>query len=85
MRRTKTREQIVQQPYLNITDIQRLFQCSQKKAKKIYSFADEIDRTELGKYRLEDAKVRITSVCKVTGITIALLLKQTKSTQQPGN
>lgn len=85
MQRTKTREETAQLSYLTVTDIQRLLQCSWKKAKKVYSFADEIDRTELGRYRIEDHKVRMTTVCKVAGIPLAALLKQTKSTQQPGN
>jgi len=85
MQKLKTRQESVEQAYCNITDIKRILQCSWKKAKKVYSLADEIDTQELGRYRIEDHKVRITSMCKVSGIPLSALLRQIKSTQQPGN
>lgn len=84
MQRIKTRQETVELAYCNITDIQRLLGCSWKKAKKVYTFADEIDQSELGRFRIEDHKVRMTSVCKVAGIPLTALIKQVKSTQLSG-
>lgn len=71
----KTRQQIASQLYLTKTDIQRLLGVSQYKARRIYDLADGIDTEEL-KYRVEPAKVRLTSVSKVTGLSLNLIKKQ---------
>ncbi len=75
MQRVKTKTETAKQAYCNVTDIQRLLTCSWKKAKKLYQIADEMDAKELGRYRIEDHKVRITSVCKASGISLAALQK----------
>ena len=85
MQHKRTREEILGLPYLKTTDIRRLLCVSAQSAKKIYSLAEKIDIDQLGDYRIEDNKVRITSVCKVTGLTIAGLQKQIKSTAPRGN
>ena len=79
MQRTKTREEIFAQPYLTKTDIKRLLQVSQGKAVRIYNFAEVIDKEFFGKFRSEPTKVRITSVCKVAGISLNILQRQIKS------
>lgn len=61
-------------PYLNKSDIRRIFQVSQSKADRIYSVADQIDDKEL-EWRIEPFKVRLTTVCKVTGINLNTLQK----------
>ena len=75
MIRTKTRQQIANQLYLTKTDIQRLLGVSQYKARMIYDLANNIDTEEL-KYRVEPTKVRLTSVSKVTGLSLNLIKKQ---------
>ena len=80
MIRTKTRQQIANQLYLTKTDIQRLLGVSQYKARRIYDLADEIDAEEL-KYRIEPTKVRLTSVSKVTGLSLNLIKKQAEEEQ----
>ena len=76
----KTRQQIANQLYLTKTDIQRLLGVSQYKARRIYDLADGIDAEEL-KYRIEPTKVRITSISKVTGISVNLMKKQAEEEQ----
>lgn len=71
----KTRQQIANQLYLTKTDIQRLLGVSQQKAVRIYELANQIDAEDL-KYRVEPTKVRITSISKVTGISVNLMKKQ---------
>ena len=80
MIRTKTRQQIANQFYLTKTDIQRLLGVSQYKARQIYELADGIDKDEL-KYRVEPTKVRLTSVSKVTGLSLNLIKKQAEEEQ----
>lgn len=80
MIRAKTRQQIANQLYLTKTDIQRLLSVSQYKARRIYDLADGIDAEEL-KYRIEPTKVRITSISKVTGISVNLMKKQAEEEQ----
>lgn len=80
MIRIKTRQQIANQLYLTKTDIQRLLGVSQYKARQIYDLADGIDKDEL-KYRIEPTKVRLTSVSKVTGLSLNLIKKQAEEEQ----
>lgn len=61
-----TREQISGMMYLKQTDIRILLDCSAAAARRIYQIADRVDNEELGDYRIEPRKVRMTSVCKVT-------------------
>lgn len=61
-------------PFCNKSDIRRIFQVSQSKADRIYSVADQIDDKEL-EWRIEPFKVRLTTVCKVTGINLNTLQK----------
>jgi len=76
--RIKTREEIASQVYLNQADIKKLLDVSSSTAKRIYTYAKKIDEESL-KYIIEPSKVRIVSVCKVTGLNIALLRKQALS------
>ncbi len=65
----KSREQLYKENFLNIAQIQRLFGLSYNKAKKAYDLADEFDDKALKEFRVEDKKVRRTTVLKVVGIT----------------
>lgn len=76
----KTRQQIANQLYLTKTGIQRLLGVSQQKAVRIYELANQIDAEDL-KYRVEPTKVRITSISKVTGISVNLMKKQAEEEQ----
>lgn len=82
MQRTKSREEILAQPYLTKADIKKLLQVSQGKAVRIYRFAETIDNEFFKEFRIEPTKVRITSVCKVAGISLNTLQKQIKSAVQ---
>ena len=66
MRKRKSREDISKQPYLCKKDIEVLMSVTYRGAKKIFDYAMEIDRQELP-YIIEPYKVRLVSVCKVTG------------------
>lgn len=81
MMRVKTRKEIARQQYLNKRDIQRLLLVSQTKAVRIYNLAEKIDMEDLKEYRIEPTKVRITSVSKVTGISVNLMKKQAEEEQ----
>ena len=76
--RKKTREEISNQFYLSKTDISTLFKIGDARTQKIYKLAEQIDNDDLGDYRIEPTKVRMTSVCKVTGISLNLLKQQAK-------
>lgn len=75
MMRIKSREEIALQFYLNKADIAKLWQLSFVKASKVYNLAKEIDDKEL-KYHPEETKVRMTSVCKVMGVSLRVLKEQ---------
>lgn len=77
--RNKTRSEIAHSAYLSISDIRKLFQVSYAVAKRIHTFANEIDDEELNKWRTEPTKVRINSVCRVQGITLAQIQKLAES------
>lgn len=79
MQRKKSREETAAQVFLNIADIARLLDVSWQTARKIYRVADLQDNEELGLKRIEPHKVRITTVCHVTGISLVTLQRQIKS------
>ena len=72
MRRVKTRNEILESPYVTKTEIQRLMGESYATATRIYSLALQKDRDELSDrlvYPLGE-KVRLTSVCWALGIKL---------------
>ena len=73
--RLKTREEIASQVYLNQADIKKLLDVSRDTAKRIYMYAKQIDEDEL-RFIIEPTKVRIVSVCKATGMTLATIQRQ---------
>lgn len=77
MQRKKTREEIAGQTYLSIADIQKLLQVSWTTAKRIYTIADELDKS-LGTLRIEPHKVRFKSAIKASGTDLNTLLRQIK-------
>ena len=79
VRRKHTREEIVDQCYLSIEDVRTLFMVGYKEAHRIYEIADKIDAEQLKNWRIQDRKVRITSVCKATGIPLQVLQRQIKN------
>lgn len=74
MQRLKGRTEIATQIYLTQSDIKKLLDVSPARAKRIYQFADSIDKNL--KYRVEPRKVRITSVSEVIGISLNTIKKQ---------
>lgn len=81
MRHTKTRKEIASQLYLTKTDIRRLLGVGQATANRIYKLAERLDIEALKDFRVEPTKVRITSVSKVTGISVNLMKKQVEEEQ----
>lgn len=75
MQKKKTRAELISKPFLNITDISRLLDVSWAKAERIFCLADRLDSEDLRDMRIEPTKVRITSVCKVIGMSINTLQK----------
>lgn len=75
MRKKRSREELISKPFLNITDISRLLDVSWNKADRIFILADKIDHEELKDMRIEPTRVRITSVCKVIGMSLNTLRK----------
>lgn len=75
MQKTRSREDLLRKPFLSKTDISNLLDVSWTKAARIYGLAEKIDVDHYGQYRIEPTKVRITSVCKVIGISIGSLQK----------
>ena len=74
MQKVKTREEIANQIYLNKADIRKLLGVSYNTAVRIYEYANRMDY-ELP-FRIEPAKVRITSVAKVVNMSLETLKKQ---------
>ena len=74
MQKVKTREEIANQIYLNKADIRKLLGVSYNTAVRIYEYANRMDN-ELP-FRIEPAKVRITSVAKVVNMSLETLNKQ---------
>lgn len=65
----KTKESIYKQYFLNIQDIQILFELSRPKAKQVFDYADELDQEKYQEYRIEPRKVSIDSICKVLKVS----------------
>lgn len=71
MRVIKSREEIINSPYITKTEVQRLTGESYKTASRIYDLALKKDREELDDLiYLSGQKVRLTSVCSVLGIKL---------------
>lgn len=77
--RKKTRAETVRQIDVNKADISRIFGGSHKKVSRLFEMASEIDDEELGRYRIDTSKVRLTTVCKIKGVTLNQLLRQSES------
>ena len=74
MQKVKTREEIANQIYLNKADIRKLLGVSYNTAVRIYEYVNRMDN-ELP-FRIEPAKVRITSIAKVVNMSLETLKKQ---------
>ena len=74
MQRLKNRTEIANQTYLSKADIKKLLDVAPATAKRIYGYANEIDKKM--KYRIEPRKVRITSVAEVVGLSLNTLKRQ---------
>lgn len=72
-----TREELLNEPYLNKKQIERLLKVGRADAVRIYEQADQLDSQLL--FRPYTKIVRIESVLKVTGKNYDLLLKQIKN------
>lgn len=81
MKKVKSRDEILDSPYVTKTEIRRLFGESYGTASRIYEMALEKDRAELSGRMIYQygEKVRLSSVCWVMGIR----LKDLKSGTAP--
>lgn len=73
MKKSKTRAEISRQSYLCKNDIGTLLSLPYNTAKRIFDFAMELDKKELP-YIIEPRKVRMVSVCKVTGQSLKTIM-----------
>lgn len=74
-----TREELLNEPYLNRKQIKILFHVGRQTADRIYSQADKIDSQM--RFRCEPNKVRMESVLKVQEKSWDLLQKQIKNAE----
>lgn len=72
MRKAKSRDEILESPYVTKTEVQRLLGESYRTASRVYNLALQKDLAELGGRMIypDGEKVRITSVCWVMGIRL---------------
>lgn len=72
MRKIKSRNEILESPYVTKTEVQRLFGESYRTTSRVYSLALQKDLAELeGRMIYPDGeKVRLSSVCWVMGIRL---------------
>lgn len=77
-----TRMEILSQYYVTQTDIQKLLQMTQKKAKKIYEKISEMENQELGEFRAHDNKVALKKVLKCLKIDYNFLVRQCQLEEQ---
>lgn len=69
MRRAKSKEQILESPYVNKREIRVLLGVSQSVSQKIHATAKQIDTDELGDEWMSDSdKVRLETVLRVCGV-----------------
>ena len=71
---TKTRQQILSQPFVNISDIKNLLQLPRDKAREIYQKCDEEESRK--EYRAHMNKVPLQSALRIAGVSYAFLMKQ---------
>ena len=76
----KSREDLLNEVYLNKAEISRLLKVSPPAAKKIFDSSMALDNKVLGNWKIYNNRVRINSVMKVAGIDYNLLQKQIKKT-----
>ena len=71
-----------QEHYLNKADLSRYFGISRQKAAELFKWADKIDTSELGAYRLYPNKVRKSVACRLLQIDIASQDKKVRTLYQ---
>lgn len=64
MQRQKTKEEISEQEYLNVTDIKKLLGISWNNAKRVFLKCDELD--DQLDFRVDDYRIRIETLEQVT-------------------
>lgn len=70
----KRREDILKQPFVNISDIKTLLQIPRDAARNIYLICDEEETRKL--YRAHVNKVPLQEVLRVAGVSYSFLSKQ---------
>lgn len=70
----RPREELAGELYLSKADIARLLKVPRSAATRIYDYANEIDSQM--RFRIFPNRVKITSVCKVTGFTLETIRRQ---------
>lgn len=80
-RTRKSNEQILDQVYVSIEDIRKLFRIGYSKAKELYGMCDELEDLELGAWRYERRKVRMATLLKVSQVDLSQLRRQIKNAE----
>lgn len=71
----KRREDILKQPFVNISDIKTLLQIPRNSAREIYQKCDEEESKK--EYRAHVNKVPLQRALQIAGVSYAFLKKQT--------
>jgi len=75
----KTKESIIQQTYLSINDIRKLFDMPFPRAKELFSVCKAKETEEVGLYRPYENKVKLQTILRATGIRLSILQAQIKN------
>lgn len=75
----KTRKEILQEYYVNTSDIQRLMHIPRKKAKEIFEAVDTEEQSK--QFRAHYTKVPLDKVLNYAGVNYQFLLKQIKESE----
>ena len=70
-----SRRECLAKTELNITEIATLFRISRSKATRVYKIAEKLDIQDY-EYRIDDTRVKTSTACKVTGVTLKQLRMQ---------
>lgn len=75
MQRKLSRKELLAETYLNKSQTSLLFGLSRIATNKAFDEAMRIEK-EKEKFRIFDSKVKLSTLCKVTNISYAMLAKQ---------
>ena len=72
----KTKKQILQQAYINQSELSTLLGIPYQPARKLFKTISKQEDEELGEYRIMSNKVSLKRVLKATHTDLSMLIKQ---------